>query len=70
MDIVVTRCPYCGSINIDQPQPLVKAGAEELVALGISVPMIQQCQACKATLSPKAFVVGSSDYRAAQAAKS
>ena len=69
MDITITRCPYCGSIRIDRPQPLLTSGAEEMAALGIQVPMIQQCQDCKATLNPSAFVVGSPDYSAAYAAK-
>ena len=70
MDIVVSRCPYCGSTKISAAQPLVSNGAEELVKMGIVVPQIQQCKKCTATLNPKAFVVGSPDYKAAQAAKS
>ena len=70
MDTIITRRPYCGSVQISQAQSSVTHGAEELIALGIKVAMIRQCQCCTATLRPEAFIVGSPAYKAAQAAKS
>ncbi len=53
-------CPYCGSTKgFSDPVPLCKGMPEEL---GIKVPKIQQCLACKATLSPQAFQSGTARY--------
>jgi hypothetical protein len=60
--VVIHRCPYCGHNKTRGAQPLVKGDISELVALGIEVPMIDQCLHCKATLSPGAFIVGSDAY--------
>lgn len=46
--------------------PLVKGDISALVALGLEVPMIDQCLDCKATLAPEAFTVGSDAYEKAR----
>ena len=63
----MTRCPYCGDVHISKAKACVTFGAEELFALGLSVPQIRQCQACKATFSPEEVAVGSAAYKAARA---
>lgn len=63
------QCPYCSGVQLSVPTLLVKGGVEELLAMGIQVPQIQQCLSCKATLSPKAFVVGTAEYLHAQQQK-
>ncbi len=63
---ITVGCPYCGHNKTRGAQPLVKGDISELVALGIEVPMIDQCTACKATLKPQAFIVGSDAYREAK----
>lgn len=60
--VVVIECPYCGHNETKGPQSLVKGSTAQLVALGIEVPMIDQCLSCKATLAPIAFVKGSDVY--------
>ena len=57
-----TSCPLCGSSNLSEPQPIVTGGAEELRALGIEVPMIQQCECCTRTGTPESFVTGSPEW--------
>jgi len=53
-------CPYCGNTHkFSKPVPLCKGMPEKL---GIAVPMIQQCLACKATLSPQAFQPGTARH--------
>lgn len=64
--VVVHRCPYCGHNETRGAIPLVKGDISELVALGIEVPMIDQCLSCKATLAPAAFIEGSAAYEKAQ----
>jgi len=48
-------CPYCNSNKISDPHPLVTDGVEELVALGIPVPITCMCLDCAATLSEHHF---------------
>ncbi|MBN1180504.1 MAG: hypothetical protein JXD18_14945 [Anaerolineae bacterium] len=58
-------CPYCGSTEVfSAPVPLCDGMPPEL---GITVPVIQQCRACGATLSPAAFVPGSEAFARALA---
>lgn len=57
-------CPYCNSVHISDPKPVVSVGAEALMSLGIKVPHISQCQSCAATFSVDAFVVGSPRWQA------
>ena len=60
------RCPYCGGTRLSEPVPCVQPGTEgELIALGIAVPMIQQCLKCKSTFDPSECVVGSARYEVA-----
>ena len=48
-------CPYCNSSNLTDPTPLISDGADVLIALGIHVPSICQCNDCTATLSEECF---------------
>ena len=49
-------CPYCGSTNLSEPRCSVnEISRKQLEAMGITVPMIQQCLDCTATLSPEHF---------------
>ena len=60
------ECPYCGNKhNFSEPVPLCTGMPKNL---GIKVPLIQQCLACSATLSPAAFRLGTPEHRQAKAA--
>ena len=65
-------CPYCGNTESEQgfsaPQ-LLCSGLPSDVAetLGITVPVIQQCLSCTATLSPAAFTPGTERFAMALA---
>jgi len=58
------KCPYCGSEHISEAVSLCEDN-DELAALGIEIPKIQQCRSCKATLSPVEFTINSEAYQAA-----
>ncbi len=57
-------CPYCNSTKISQPKPVVTFGAEALIAMGIKVPHIRQCESCTATFAAEVFVADSAQWQA------
>lgn len=60
-------CPYCGNDHgFSGPVALCSGMPENL---GIAVPRIQQCERCKATLTPAAFRPGTDAFNRARAAK-
>ncbi len=58
-------CPYCSNTDsFTDPVPLCSGIPS---GLGITVPRIQKCQQCDATLSPEAFTSGTAQHAEAQA---